>query len=137
LSYKDGTRTPSAGDLISILASSLATFSKVFIVVDGLDECQSSARRTILLALKQLMRLEHTIVKLYVTSRDEADIRASFTDHFSIQLMEDNIMPDISHYVSEAVLSRRQSRLKCDDTLAREIVVALVEGARGMFVSLS
>ncbi|KAI9857597.1 MAG: hypothetical protein M1813_008189 [Trichoglossum hirsutum] len=137
LSYKDGTRTPSAGDLISILASSLATFSKVFIVVDGLDECQSSARRTILLALKQLMRLEHTIVKLYVTSRDEADIRASFTDHFSIQLMEDNIMPDISHYVSEAVLSRRQSRLKCDDTLAREIVVALVEGARGMFLWVS
>ena len=134
--YKDGVSGPSFEQLDDILVSAVALFSKVYIVLDGLDECSRQERKEVLSTLQKLGELE-TVIKVFIASRDEIDIRRAFAAECYIHVSEDDITPDVTRFVKEAVALKLQSGelVVCSDTLVQDIVTALVNGARGMSIS--
>ena len=86
-------------DLICEVAKELGS---VFIVVDGLDECER--RETLLPILRHLAGYVH----LLVTSRDNRDIRSSFEEYLSyhIAIQPSDVQLDIQCFVEREIRER-------------------------------
>jgi hypothetical protein len=111
--------------LIYLLSVS-SLYSQVFVVIDGLDECQP---REDLLEL--LMGLKSCNVNLFVTSRPEVDIDRAFVGCSYLEMESDAVNDDITAYIDfrldeEARLNRIRPQLK------DEIKSKLLEKAEGM-----
>lgn len=80
---------------------------KVFIVLDGLDECNEKERELILPWLVMLGRSTASIVKLFV-SRVEDDIRKSFTGRnwLSIAASSESVSLDIAMVIGNTIKRR-------------------------------
>ena len=119
---------PTLSQLIGVLISEIQTYSKVFIVVDALDECrEDDATRAMLL---EALRSLPGQVNLLVTSRDLPSIARDFegTKRLYIRAKDD----DIRAYI-EGRIAFGPRRLK---VLQKVIVDKIVENAKGMSVSL-
>lgn len=110
---------------------------KVFVVVDGLDECKEKDRDYLLPWLKRLVNLARVTVKLFVASREDVDIKKIFGDCYLIAATPENVSADISSIVEDIVNTKVKEEKICvrDPRLVREIIDALVKGAQGMYVS--
>jgi hypothetical protein len=76
--------------------------SRVHIIVDGLDECQE--RQQLFNSFCQLLEVRtYGIVKWFLASRAERDIRASMREHgvTEIEAPQDSLMSDIRRYVAD------------------------------------
>jgi Cdc6-like AAA superfamily ATPase len=90
-------------DEVSIhLASVIAGYSKVFIVVDALDECQASNghRSTFLSALYKLQDKHET--NLFITSRASPDIMESFRGNSVLEIRSSN--EDTQKYLDDQII---------------------------------
>jgi len=115
---------PTQDQLTNILISEIQTYSKVFIVVDALDECREDdeTRATLLEVFRSLPGQ----VNLMVTSRDLPSIARGFegTKRLHIRAKDD----DIKIYIEGRIASGRR-HLK---QLQEVIVNRIVENAKGM-----
>jgi hypothetical protein len=115
---------PTLDQLTNILISEIQTYSKVFIVVDALDECREDdeTRATLLEVFRSLPGQ----VNLMVTSRDLPSIARDFegTKRLHIRAKDD----DIKIYIEGRIASGRR-HLK---QLQEVIVNRIVENAKGM-----
>jgi len=102
-------------------------FSKVFVVVDALDECSDSTREELLPALRSLAG-----TNLLVTSRDIASIARDFQEdkQLNIRAREE----DIRNYIEGRIPRLRFLKIHVDKdaALKEDIVKAIVESADGM-----
>jgi hypothetical protein len=62
--YRPDVRTAANDELIAILVAVVKHFSKVYIFIDGLDECRKEERSTILSMINQLTHSDHSAVKI-------------------------------------------------------------------------
>lgn len=111
-------------------------YQRVFIVVDGLDECAQERRSSILNFIVKASGDSNSDIKVFVSSRKEPDISARFK-HLNtpaIELETGKITPDIRSFVQhEAFRLRRDTELHVrDDALLVEIVQKVVERSDGM-----
>lgn len=109
-------------------------FDRVFVVLDALDESDSSRRPELILFLCDIAKSTEGNVKLFITSRKEPDIERSFSDVPTIQIEATKVAEDIELYV-EAELERRlkEGTLKMRDlSLKDDILQALLGRAGGM-----
>ncbi len=123
----------SARDLSALLKKMALNFDKVFIVIDGLDECgEPSTRFEVLATLKNLNDSLDNRLRLLYTSRDEVDIREALSSFEKISIAARS--SDIELYVLAELRNRIQSkRLRiADPKLASEISNTLVTKAQGM-----
>ena len=134
--YQDGRRTPDAEELLDILLLVLKLFKKVYIILDGIDECGGDDRVDCLMLIKSLDQVEQTVVKLLVSSRADADLKRAFKDDIHLRVSSDSTSLDIESFVNGIVQQKVTSgELKVrDPTLVDRIVEALVKGAQGMYV---
>lgn len=116
-------------------------FSKVFIVIDALDECpyDKGQRRTL---LESLSRIEATVpenIHLLCTSRSEPDIKATFDSllsepskaDFDLSNNKDIINEDIGLFIYEELSSSTYASWPTDfRAYARDV---LLEKANGMY----
>jgi len=111
-------------------------YERIFIVIDGLDECPEEKRSPILDFIVKASNNSKSNIKIFVSSRRESDIRARFKHRNTpaIELETGKISPDIRSFVQhEASRLRTESRLCVrDDTLFAEIVQKLVDKSDGM-----
>ena len=126
------SRTRSVADIpLTDVLSGLATCSTcehVTIVIDALDECED--REKVLRWLSQLP----SSVYLFISSRDEDDIRCSFE---SPALREQKITPndiegDIRAYLDNKFNKDQNPNLVRNPALREELVQTLVKNANGM-----
>ncbi|KAH8154666.1 uncharacterized protein LAJ45_01195 [Morchella importuna] len=132
----DNDRIPDLDELFDMLLRVISKFPKVFIIIDGLDECKEKDRELLFPWLKKLHNNSSTLVKLMITSRDEVDIRKAIGGTPSIQASKSNTSSDLAIVVEELVKERlvgQRDWLK-DPCLVQEIIDALVDGAEGMFI---
>ncbi|KAG9558105.1 hypothetical protein KCU71_g10405, partial [Aureobasidium melanogenum] len=113
-------------------------YQRIFIVIDGLDECSEDRRSPILDFIVKTLRESSSTVKLFVSSRKEYDIDNRFI-HLNtpaIELEPGKITPDIRSFVRhEASRLRSESQLRIrDDALFEEVVQNLVSKSDGMFL---
>ena len=133
--YAHGTRTPDNQEMLDILSETLKLFSKVYLVIDGLDECKREERSEVLSSVKKLMRSDVPVVKIFLSSREEADITACLEVTQLIHVTEERVSPDIALFITEAVDERLRSGAMVvhNQPLRQEIITGLVKGARGMY----
>ena len=132
--YRLGTRTPTDNELVDILTSILKHFSKVFIFIDGLDECRQEEKSTILSIVHQLSQYHSPTVKILITSREEALISTSLEGLPRLRVTAENISCDIATFVEETVESKIRSGALIiqDPSIESDIISALINGAQGM-----
>ncbi|KAF5005773.1 hypothetical protein FDECE_7802 [Fusarium decemcellulare] len=124
---------PSLWELNDIIHQMVASFEKVYMVVDGIDECGETARE-VARALADIVEEQESTVSLTILSRDELPIREALQDAFvsiEIEAQKD----DIRLYVATEMESRVQTgqlRLR-NMALKDEILRALVNDNGGMF----
>lgn len=107
--YRLGTRAPENEDLAALFISASQKFAKVFIVIDGLDECPKGVQATILSILHQLSPCGTPPVKLLVTSRELDIISNTLKGILRVRISTESISADISSYVDDAVKSAIKS----------------------------
>lgn len=73
---KEAAPQPPTIEILSHTLCRVATAlgTKIYIVIDALDECHSESREDMLLALKQLVRVDSADLRILVSSRDMVDL---------------------------------------------------------------
>lgn len=118
---------PALQQLLETLRSATGIFSKVFVVVDALDECLDRTRAELLLALRSL-----STINLLATSRKLPAIAQTFQEvkHFEIRASDDDVKKYIEGRIPRAgFLSIHVSE---DGTLKEEMVKAITKNIDGM-----
>ena len=110
-----------------------------YILIDALDECQMESRHLLVKALERIISDSASLVKLFVTSRDDQDIVFAMEKYPSIPIKAENNQADIDNYVSVEVDSlidqrRLMPTVAVRDSLRQLIKQRLYDGAQGMYV---
>ena len=125
-------------ELLAILENTLLQFSKTYMLIDGLDECNSKDTHLILSILDKLLQPEsgRSVLKVIIFSRHIDLVSRCLTSYTSLEVSIHKISLDINSFIEETV----QSKISCGDLevsdmlLKREIIATLKEGAHGMYV---
>ncbi|KAH6974465.1 hypothetical protein BKA56DRAFT_591345 [Ilyonectria sp. MPI-CAGE-AT-0026] len=117
---------PSFDELQAIFVDISQYFSRIFLVIDGLDEMPD--RWSILDFLENLSEIDGDF-KVLVASRAEMDLENAFSFYCTITVTPDDITPDIERFVRAQFTKRRFRGTQVDD-----IVQELVARADGMFL---
>jgi len=115
---------PTLDQLTDVLISEIRTYSKVFIVVDALDECrEDDATRSMLLSVLRSLPGQ---VNLMITSRDLPSIARCFegTKRLRIRAKDD----DIRVYIEARIALGPKHLKKLQEVIANRIV----QNAKGM-----
>ncbi len=109
------------GDLTSLIMELSRAAEKTFVVIDGLDKCDSLD-----ILLPHLLELAKEL-HVFVSSRDHPDIRHHFRDQVHYMISADDIRHDVQQFVKMQV--KKINRIGPDD--ADLIVDSLTSEAKG------
>lgn len=124
----------------NLLIDLSAGFLRTTIVVDALDECDPYTRGSLCDVLEQVVSsssfLNQNPVKVFVTSRDDGDLRKMFEDSPNVYIQERDNSQDVSHYIKTEIRACISRKALLDGKVGLEleqrIVLALENGAHGM-----
>jgi Cdc6-like AAA superfamily ATPase len=126
--YRDGGR-PSLDKLSSALWSVVAEYSRVFVVVDALDECATAERCRVSL-MEQLLELNSTTgVNVFTTSRPVPDIVDMFCRFPSLEIRASS--EDVGRYL-QGHMGELMPFVARSKDLQERIVTAISHAADGM-----
>jgi hypothetical protein len=128
--HKQKQTRPTAGKWSKLLESEVRRLSKVFIVIDALDECPESngTRDNFLAEIRKLQPITH----LLVTSRHIPTIEREFEKAARVEIRASD--EDVRRYLERRIESggRLVRLLKADPALQATIANTIVENAKGM-----
>ena len=132
--FAAGSQSSPETALVNIFCSSVAILSDLYIIFDGLDECDKAVWRTMLKVFKQLAAVRPTNVKVFMTCVEEGSVAHSLNGFTQIQLSPSVTFADIKAFVESSV------RLKIEDgelkirnrSLEQDIISELVSKANGL-----
>jgi hypothetical protein len=141
-------RTPTFEDMEPLLFDLLGAYSKVFIIIDALDECQAPIqenrrpssgrrpkyRREVLDFIDNLTSQPLFCTKVLVTSRREEDIEDAFNRRPVIEVDATQVDADIKTYLYDEIelrVMKRSLKLR-DPKLKDRIFSTLASRAQGM-----
>jgi hypothetical protein len=116
-----------------ILETCLKTTSKVYIIVDGIDECDPSERKSLLSFFTSLIErddLPGKIRALFV-SQDENDIRKLLRTASVLRLTDSHNKSDIESYATQWS-SKIQEKFRLPNETTKYITSAVSDGSDGM-----
>ena len=106
------------------------------IVIDALDECDPASRPDLLQALEQIVHHSSSLVKIFVSSRNDQDIVCHLADCPNLQIEATKNQADIINFVNSEVrrrISRKELLLgNPTSNLISLIIQRLCDGAHGM-----
>lgn len=123
-------------ELLDIFKHALLRFSKIYVLVDGLDECKT-ADIVLLLRMFQLLLLPETgrpSLKIIIFSRHTEAISRLLTSCPHLEISVEKISLDINRFIEDTV----RSKISCgdleitDELLEKEVIKTLKAGAHGM-----
>lgn len=112
------------------------------IVIDALDECDSEKRTDLLETLESILQESSSLVKIFVSSRDDQDIVLHLRDYPNLELSSEMNKNDISSFVIAETnnLIKRKKLLALStnkEKLKIEIIEQVTSQAGGMLVLFS
>lgn len=125
--------SPPLDVLVAVLEwLSMATYQRVYVIIDGLDECQT--RKELLIVLMKLANNKlNSRLNLLITSRPEEDIKSAFNGRPNAEMDPDGVRSDIQSYVTW-ILDHHHNFNDVSKDLKLEIKETLVEKSDGMYV---
>jgi len=131
-------RKPVIEEVETILRTTFGLFAghTIYFVLDGLDECPLPERSKILPILRNIVDFNDQVVKIFVSTREEVDTMQQLKDFPSICISDRRNTSDITRFVKDTVEQRQKESILTisDPKLMHEIMNALIDGARGMYV---
>jgi hypothetical protein len=126
-----GTR-PSFDEIANVLLSLVRLYSKVFIIIDALDECPTSneARNSLLSEVSKLQTQAQ--VNIFATSRFIPEIKSHFEGCMSKEIRAKD--GDVLRYVEGRIPQLLRSRISKYPDLQNAIRREVVKAADGMYV---
>jgi hypothetical protein len=123
--HRDRDTRPILDDIIEAMKSEIGLYSKVFIVVDALDECESQEVRTTLLKTLRSFATARN-VPLMVTSRDLPSIAQEFegTARLDIRARDQ----DLEKYLEGRIAAGPRHLKRLQENIVRKII----QNAAGM-----
>jgi hypothetical protein len=120
-------RRPTLREFEEALRIEIRSYSKVFVIVDALDECADDETRVALLAA-----LKGLPVNLMITSRHSIRIEEEFARVKSLEIRAHN--DDVRRYVETQIIryERLARHVKADSSLKGDIIDKVVDSAKGM-----
>jgi hypothetical protein len=109
----------------------------ITIIIDALDECDPESRADLLSTLEKILRHSSTLVKIFLSSRDDQDIVCRLKDYPSLDISSDKNMADIASFVraetQRLMLERKLLRSSSNkEELQESIIYQVTKGASGM-----
>lgn len=132
--FGDDSRSLIFKEMSSLVCSAINLNSAVTVILDGLDECEQEVKEQMIAFLECLTNPGSTVIKLFVSCREEDNILRSLTNFSRIHVTPAASEGDISSFISGSVRSRiAAGHLKVrNPKLEQEIVSGLVDKAKGM-----
>jgi hypothetical protein len=135
--YGDGTLIPDGTTVWHILVDIINLFKRVYIVLDGVDECKGEDRLEVISAIQSLYRsaIATGIVKIFVASRADVDIERALQTSITLSVDSSSISSDIELVIRGKVEEKSLSGelFVRDRRLLDEIIGTLTEKADGMY----
>ncbi|KAK3304914.1 uncharacterized protein B0T15DRAFT_371683, partial [Chaetomium strumarium] len=108
----------------------------VIIVIDALDECNPATRRQFLNAIESILRDSSSLVKIFVSSRDDQDIVYKLQEYPNLELSSDRNQDDIAKFVESETNSMIKSGAMLrystsKEELRQRIIEEVTKGAHG------
>ena len=130
---KSGERIPTSNHLCKdILKSLTENHEKLFIGIDGLDECEEDERRHVLDLIHVILNKSATKrnVRIFLTSRKEKDIGNSIGSAIRLEIKPHHLKQDITHYVQVRIseLSKKFSLSMVEKERISKIVAKRSDG---------
>jgi hypothetical protein len=129
--HKDKRTRPSVSEFSTALQSVAASYSRVFILVDALDECHNDCRTELLSVISDL-QAKHGI-NLFATSRLIPEITEKFQQDLRLEIRASQ--QDVQRYV-DGHISKLPSFVRRNSALQKEIGTKISEAIDGMYVAL-
>ena len=129
--HKDRRTRPSIEEVSKALYSIVADYSKTFIIIDALDECQvaNGSRKKL---LSEIFSLQTKIgISLFATSRFVPEIMKNFEDCVSLEILASD--EDVQRYIDGHILQLPSFVLRSPD-LQEEIKTEITKAVKGMYV---
>lgn len=130
----DNASNPGNTELQNSFIQISSSFKQVFLVLDALDECTEDQKsdlfdifRSIVAPSSGSVRVN---IKLFITSREEPDIKRGFENFPLIKIETKKVDADIKSYVTSQLKNLRSE----DASLKDEVVNQLVARAGEMYV---
>ena len=127
--YHDARKSiPGLADLMTVLQSEIRHYSKVYIVVDALDECRERDQRDLITTLQSLAGN----INMMVTSRILPSIQQLFQDAKRLDIRANN--DDVRRYIEGRIPheNRLARHVGKDRSLQETIVNKIVANVKGM-----
>ena len=89
----------------------IGSFRMTTIVIDALDEIDSTSRDALLEALENILQDATGLVKIFVSSRDDQDIVCTLSEYPSLDIVSDKNQRDIERFVqteTERLITKRR-----------------------------
>jgi hypothetical protein len=129
--HKDKASRASLEDISGALRCVAAAYSRVFIVIDAVDECQAPDGR-LTRFLTEIFTLQDSCgANILATSRPIPDIRRRFEKSTELEIRA--APEDIEQYI-DGHISQLARCVSTDPRLQLEIKAAIVESVQGMYV---
>lgn len=110
--------------------------TSVTIFIDALDECNPSRRHELLQALRKIVSEASNVVKIFVSSRDHADIVNKLLDVPNIYIESTDNFEDIKNFITsridQAIDDQRLLNGAVSPVLRDQIIRVLSDKANGM-----
>jgi ankyrin repeat domain-containing protein 50 len=121
---------PSLTDYSKLLQLIITGFSKVFLIIDALDECNESDRSGLITEIRKLPPSLH----LWCTSRHLLDIEQMFNHSPKLEIRASNT--DVERYLEDYIEQNRRLKkhVSSDPSLRDVITKTIVKKVNGMFV---
>ena len=132
--YPVGNQSPPEIALVNIFCSSIALLNDIYIIFDGLDECDKAVSRAMLKLFKQLAAARPTNVKILITCVEEGSVAHDLNGFAQVQLSPSATSADIKAFVESSVrLKIENGELKIrNPSLEQDIISELVLKANGL-----
>jgi hypothetical protein len=106
------------------------------IVIDALDECDPDRRHELFEALDTIIQQSASLVKVFVSSRDDGDIVCRFASSPNVVIRTSDNKLDIECFarteVAQAIKNKRLIKGNVSGQLKDRIIKTLIDGAHGM-----
>lgn len=132
--FQDEGPRISFDDAVKYLLQLLEDFWVTGVVIDGLDELGRDDQRQILQMIDDLLKSSKLCVRVFITSRpEERRVQEAMKTHLNLLFEEADMNDDVSLVIQGSLdLFESPHPLLLNEGLKRDVVEALVDGAKGM-----
>jgi hypothetical protein len=112
-------------------------YPQTTVIIDALDECDPITRLEFLQALEHILRSSSSLVKIFISSRNDQDIVLELSGYPNVAIDSQRNSSDIEQFVKaeveQLIRARKLLRYSNAQTKMKEVIIdKVIEGAAGM-----